>query len=234
VKASLFNNAMIASFEVFYYKFRDLQVDFFNSQQFAFVTENAGGSETYGAELQADYATPIDGLIVGGSFGYLESKFTDFDSFCFVGQRPDQGCTLLPGQNEANIRQNLKGNTRPGAPKWSGHAYATYDRPIGDAMVIGFTANVQYKSRTILSATNPTATYKAYFTFDANVHVGSSDGKWQLALIGKNISDKLAIRGAGNVPGTGGNTGTAEGFGGDLSGGAIRGRQVELELQWRY
>ena len=234
VKASLFNNSMIASFEVFFYSFRDLQVDFFNSQQFAFVTENAGGSETYGAEVQADWATPIDGLTVGGSLGYLESKFTDFDSFCFVGQRPDQGCTLLPGQNEANVRQNLKGNTRPGAPKWSGHAYASYDRPIGDSLVIGIVGNLQYKSRTILSATNPTATYKPYVTFDANVHVGSSDGKWQVALISKNLNDELAIRGAGNVPGTGGNTGTAEGFGGDQSGGAIRGRQVELEVQWRY
>ena len=234
VKASLFENSMLASFEVFYYKFRDLQVDFFNSQQFAYVTENAGGSETYGAEFQADWATPIDGLVLGGSLGYLESKFTDFESFCFVGQRPDQGCTLLPGQNEANVRQNLKGNTRPGAPKWSGHVYAAYDRPINEGLVFGIVGNLQYKSKTILSSTDPTATYKAYVTYDANVHIASSDGKWQVALIGKNLSDKLAIRGAGNVPGTGGNTGTAEGFGGDLSGGAIRGRQVELEFQWRY
>ncbi len=148
-----------------------------------------------------------------------------------MGQRPDQGCTLLPGQNEANVRQNLKGNTRPGAPKWSGHTYASYERPIGDSLVIGLVGNLQYKSRTILSATNPTATYKPYVTFDANVHVGSSDGKWQVAVISKNLNDELAIRGAGNVPGTGGNTGTAEGFGGDQSGGAIRGRQVELEVQ---
>lgn len=234
VKAALFDNSAIASFEVFYYKFRDLQVDFFNSQQFAFVTENAGGSETYGAELQIDWATPVEGLTLGGSLGYLESKFTNFQSFCFVGQRPDQGCTLLPGQNEANVRQNLKGNTRPGAPKWSGHVVAMYERPITDALVFGITGNLQYKSRTILSATDPNATYKAYVTYDANIRIGSADGKWQVAFIGKNLADKLAIRGAGNVPGTGGNTGTTEGFRGDLSGGAIRGRQLELEFLWRH
>jgi iron complex outermembrane receptor protein len=234
VKASLFENSMLASFEIFYYEFTDLQVDFFNSQQFAFVTENAGGSETYGAELQIDYATPIEGLTVSGSIGYLESKFTEFEAFCFVGQTPAQGCAFGPGQTEAQLRQDLKGNTRPGAPKWSGFVAANYERPFANNLLLGVSSNLQFKSKSILSSSDPNATYKSYSTLDANVRVGTQDGKWQLALIGKNLTDKLAIRGAGNVPGTGGNTGTNEGFRGDLSGGAIRPRQIELELTFRY
>ncbi len=56
---------MLASLEVHYYKFRGLQVDFFNDAQFAFVTSNAGGSQTYGAEVQVDWATPVEGLFIG-------------------------------------------------------------------------------------------------------------------------------------------------------------------------
>jgi outer membrane receptor protein involved in Fe transport len=235
IKTSLFENSMLASFEVFYYKFRDLQVDFFNSQQFAFVTENAGGSETYGAELQVDWATPIEGLTLSGSLSYLESKFTDFQSFCFVGQTPAQGCgPLLPGQTETDLRQNVAGNTRPGAPKWSGFLAFNFERPVGNNLLFGLTGNVQYKSKTVLSANDPNATYGSYATVDGNIRVGTQDGKWQLALIGKNLTDKLAIRSAGNVPGTGGNTGTNEGFRGDLTGGAIRPLQIELELTYRY
>ncbi len=235
IKSALFDRSMLASFEVFYYKFRDLQVDFFNSQQFAFVTENAGGSETYGAELQIDWATPVDGLTVSGSIGYLESKYTSFEAFCFVGQRPADGCgPLQPGQTETDLRQNLEGNTRPGAPKWSGYVAANYERPISNNLLIGFTGNVQYRSKTGLSPNDPLARYKSYTTLDANVRVGTQDGRWQLALIGKNLTDKLAIRGANNVPGTGGNTGTDEGFRGDLSGNAIRPRQIELELTYQY
>lgn len=235
VKASLFENSMLASFEVFYYKFSDLQVDFFNSQQFAFVTENAGGSETYGAELQIDWATQIDGLTLSGSLGYLESKYTTFEAFCYVGQTPADGCgPLQPGQTETDLRQDLKGNTRPGAPKWSGYVAANYERPFGRNLVFGMTANLQFRSKTGLSANDPSATYKGYETLDANVRIGTQDGKWQLAFIGKNLTDKLAIRGATNVPGTGGNTGTAEGFRGDLTGFAIRPRQYELELTYRY
>ncbi len=96
------------------------------------------------------------------------------------------------------------------------------------------TANLQFKSKTVLSSSRPNATYDSYVTLDANVRVGTQDEKWQLAFIGKNLTDKLAIRGAGNVPGTGGNTGTDQGFGGDLAGGAIRPMQLELELMYRF
>jgi iron complex outermembrane receptor protein len=234
VKASLFDNSMLASFEVFFYKFRDLQVDFFNSQQFAFVTENAGGSETYGAELQVDWATPVEGLTLSGSIGYLKSEFTSFENFCYTGQTPADGCVPEPGQNEAQVRQDLAGNTRPGAPEWSGFVAANYERPLPGALVLGISANAQFKSETVLSASDPEATYEAYQTYDANVRIGTQDGRWQLSFIGKNLSDELAIRGAGVVPGTGGNTSTDAGFRGDLQGGAIRGRQLELELQFRY
>lgn len=235
VKASLLDNSMLVTFEVFYYEFDDLQVDFFNSQQFAYVTENAGGSETYGGEFQAEWATPIEGLTVMGSIGYLKSEYTSFENFCYVGQTPAEGCgPLAPGQNEADLRQDLKGNTRPGAPEWSGFLAAVYERQIGGNLLLGLSANMQYKDETVLSSSDPNAVYESYTTYDAAIRLSTLDQKWQLAVIGKNLDDELAIRGAGNVPGTGGNTGTDEGFRGDLSGGAIRGKQVELELTWNF
>ncbi len=234
MKGSFFDGSMLATFEVFFYDFEDLQVDFFNSQQFAFVTENAGGSETYGAEFQADWATPVEGLILSGSIGYLKSEFTEFENFCYTGQTPAQGCgPLQPGQVETDLRQDLKGNTRPGAPEWSGFVAANYERELGAGLMFGITANLQYKDETVLSSSDPNAVYESYTTWDANVRIGGVDGKWQLALIGKNLSDELAIRGAGLTPGTGGNTGTTEGFRSDFRGGAIRGRQVELEFRYK-
>ena len=62
----------------------------------------------------------------------------------------------------------------------------------------------------------------------------TQDGRWQLAFIGKNLTDEQAFRGAGDVPETGGNTGTGEGFRGDYSGGVIRPKQIELELTWQF
>jgi iron complex outermembrane recepter protein len=233
-KAYLFDGSMLASFEVFYYKFEDLQVDFFNTAQFAYITSNAGGSETKGAELQIDWAAPVEGLTLSGSVGYLISEFTEFDSFCYTGQTPEQGCVLPPGGVETDARQNLEGNTRPNAPKWSGFLAADYERAVSTNLILGVTANMQYKTKLGLIATDPEAVQSGYQTYDANVRLRTADERWQLAFIGKNLTDKRAFRSAGAVPSTGGNTGTAEGFRSDLSGVAIRPRQYELELTWRY
>ena len=235
VKASVLENSMLVTFEVFYYEFEDLQVDFFNSQQFAYVTENAGGSETYGGELQAEWATPLKGLTVLGSLGYLKSEYTSFLNLCYVGPTPAQGSgSPAPGQNEADLRQDLKGNTRPGAPEWSRFSAAVYERQVAANLLLGVTVNMEYKDETVLRSSDSNAVYESYTTHDASIRLRALDQKWQLALIGKNLGDELAIRGAGNAPGTGGNTGTDEGFRGDLRGGAIRGKQVELELTWNF
>lgn len=233
-RAIVLDGSMLLSFDAFYYDFKDLQVDFFNSAQFAFITSNAGGSITRGAELQFDWATPMEGLSLSGSVGYLDSYFTDFMSFCFTGQTLEQGCVLPPGGVETDAAQNLKGNTRPNAPKWSGFLALDYERAITERLLFGATANMQFKSAVKLIATDPVPEQGAYQTFDANVRIATTDGKWQLAFIGRNLTDKNAFRSAGAVPGTGGNTGTAEGFRSDLQGVAIRPRQLLLELTWRF
>ena len=151
-----------------------------------------------------------------------------------MGQTPAQGCTLQPGQTETDLRQNLAGNTRPGAPRWSGFVAANYERPLGNNLLFGITTNLQFRGETVLNANQPDATFSSYVTLDANIRVGTQNGNWQLSVIGKNLTDKLAIRGAANVPGTGGNTGTVEGFAGDLQGFGIRPLQVELELLYRF
>jgi len=234
-KATLLDGSMLLTFEAFYYEFDDLQVDFFNSAQFAYVTTNAGGSITRGAELQVDWATPVDGLMVSGSLGFLRSYFTDFESFCYTGQTLEQGCILPPPPAvETDASQNLKNNTRPNAPKWSGFIAVDYERALTQNLVFGVTANMQFRTDLKLSATDPAAVQDGYETYDANIRLATADGKWQLAFIGKNLTDEYAFRSAGNVPGTGGNTGTPEGFRSDLQGVAIRPRQYELELTWRY
>ena len=182
-----------------------------------------------------EWATPIDGLFASGSIGYLESVFTDFESFCATGQTAAQGCILPPPPAvETDAFQNLDGNDRPGAPEWSGFFALNYERPLGDSMIFGLTGNLQFRGDYGLQATDPTAIQDGFQTFDANIRVGSNDGKWQVALIGKNLTDEYAFRSAGNVPGTGGNTGTAEGFPSDLQGTAIRPKQVELEFSYNF
>lgn len=76
---------------------------------------NAGSSEMYGFEVSGSYATPIEGLQLDASFGYLETEFTDFPFAAGSG-------TLFG---------NLKGNEFPTAPNFTASFGLSYSHSSG-------------------------------------------------------------------------------------------------------
>jgi outer membrane receptor protein involved in Fe transport len=234
VKASLFDDTLSLEFEAYRYKFKDLQIDFFNSPTFAFITENAGGSTTTGAEIQFTWVPKqVEGLTLTGSLAYNEASYSDFIAPCYAGQRPSQGCTIFnPGQLP---KQQLGGQTRPLAPKWSGTLGLDYERPLGNGLQVGLSTNVKFKSKYLLGAfNNPYDVQKGFTTLDASLRFGDEDGHWELAVIGKNLTNKYALVSSGDTPSTGGGTGTEQGFVADRFGTPIIGRTIEIQLTWRY
>jgi outer membrane receptor protein involved in Fe transport len=233
LKGSLFDDTLEFEFEVYQYDFDDLQIDFFNSPSFAFITTNAGGSKTDGAELQLSWAPPVEGLVVHGALAYNNSEYTDFLAPCYAGQRPSQGCTIqIPGQVP---QQQIAGTDRALAPKFSGYLGADYERTVFGNLLLGLTLNYQFKDDHHLNAFgHPADRQNAYETLDAAIRLGSQDRRWQLAFIGRNITDEYALLASGDTPSTGGGTGTEGGFPADRTGTPIVGETYQLELTVRY
>ena len=232
IKAGFFDNAVQVEIEAYRYEFDDLQIDFFNSPTFAFITTNAGGSTTTGAEVQAGWTTPVDGLFLAGGVAYNDAEYTDFIAPCYAGQKPSEGCTIfVAGQVP---QQDLDGNERALAPEWTGFAAANFDRAIGNGYRLGVTTNVQYKSEHMLSAFgHPADRQDSYVVLDAALRFGRDDGSWEIAVIGKNVTDEYALVGSGDTPSTGGGTGTESGFVADRTGTPILSRTIELSLTIR-
>ena len=234
IKASLLDNTVRLELEGYHYSFRNLQIDFFNSPTFAFITENAGGAKTDGAELQVTWAPKeVEGLTLNGSVAYNIAKYTDFIAPCYAGQTPAGGCNIFtPGQVP---KQQLGGQTRALAPKFSAVLGADYSMPVGNGMMFGISTNVVYKSKYLLGGfNNPYDVQKGFATLDAALRFGSEDDKWQISLIGKNLTKKYALVSSGDTPSTGGNTGTALGFSADRFGTPIQSRTLEIQLTYRY
>ena len=234
VKASLFDNTLSLEFEAYHYKFKDLQIDFFNSPAFAYITENAGSAKTDGVELQATWAPrEVEGLTVSGSLAYNVSKYGDFIAPCYAGQTPALGCSIFAAGQVP--KQQLAGETRALAPKISGLIGFDYQRPVGNGLMFGLGANVVYKSKYRLGAfNNPVDVQKGFATLDAALRFGSESGNWQFAVIGKNLFEKYALVASGDTPSTGGFTDTAAGFSADRTGTPIMPRTIELQFTWRY
>ena len=235
VKASLLDGAMTVEFEVYDYDFEDLQIDFFNSPTFAFITTNAGASTTTGGELNVTWAPPgVDGLILSGAIIYNEGEYDDFIAPCYAGQTPALGCDvpILPGEAP---KQQLGGSRRGLAPKWAGYLAADYDIAVADNLLLGFSANVQFKGKHQLSEFGfPFAFQDSYETLDASIRLGSQDERWQVAIIGKNLTDEYALVFSGDNPSTGGGTGTPGGFLADQRGTPIFPRTIAAELTLRF
>jgi outer membrane receptor protein involved in Fe transport len=234
VKARLFDDTVNVELEAYHYSFRNLQIDFFNSPTFAFITENAGGAKTDGAEIQVTWAPrQVQGLTLNASLAYNSAKYTHFIAPCYAGQRPSQGCNIFnPGQVP---KQELGGQPRALAPKFSGVIGADYEAPVGNGLKFGVSGNAVFKSNYRLGGfNNPADVQKGFATFDASLRFGDEADHWQIAVIGKNLTNKYALVGSGDTPSTGGFTGTENGFSADRTGTPIQPRTVEIQLTWRY
>ncbi len=233
IKSTLADNQLRLNLTLFTYDYSDLQVDFFNSPIFAFQTLTAD-ARTRGVEVDFEYApAAVEGLNLRGSINYTDAEYTDFPQApCYAGQTIAQGCTLVGG---ISARQNLTGAPLSVAPEWTGTLGAAYTTPVGSNLELGFNADARYSGNYLASGFgNPLSEQDSYVTLDAGVRIGADDGNWQVALIGKNLTNQFFVTGAVDGPSTGSGTGTAAGVRADQLGFGNLPRTVMVELTKRF
>ncbi len=237
IKSTLMDNQLRLNLNVYSYKYRDLQVDFFNSPIFAFQTLTAD-ARTKGAEFEFEFAPrSLDGFSVHGSINYNRARYTNFPlAPCYAGQRPGEGCNLALNAATNNFtRQNLNGAPLSVAPEWTGTLGANYDAEIGNGLKFGMSADARYSDSYIASGFgNPDSRQGSYVNLDASVRFGASDDKWQIALIGKNLTNRFYVTGVVDGPSTGSGTGTPAGIHADQLGFATLPRTVVLQVSTRF
>lgn len=233
VKSTLADNQLRLNATLFSYDYNDLQVDFFNSPIFAFQTLTAD-ARTRGVEIDFEYAPySVPGLNVRGSINYTDAEYTDFAGApCYAGQTIAEGCTLIGG---ISARQDLSGAPLSVAPEWTGTFGAAYDVPVGDTMELGLSFDARFSDNYLPSGFgNPLSEQDSYVTLDAGIRFGADDRNWQIAIIGKNLTNKFFVTGVVDGPSTGVGTGTAAGIKADQLGFGSLPRTVQVEFTKRF
>lgn len=232
-KSTLADGQLRLNSTLYWYTFKDLQVDFFNSPSFAFITLNAGKARTRGVEIETEYApTWLAGLTLRGSVAFNDAKYLDFIAPCWAGQTLAQGCsaaTPVP-ETAGTPGQDISGRPTTVAPKWSTSYGFNYEREIagfnwGAALDGVFSSD--YLASTIAS---PHTKRDSYATLNLSTHIGTSDGRWDLAVIAKNLTNELIVSGGGDAPSTpvGGNPFA------DQIGLTSNPRTVAMQLTFKY
>jgi iron complex outermembrane recepter protein len=204
IKSTLLDRQLRLNATVYSYEYDDLQVDFFNSPTFAFITLNAGKATTQGLEFDAEYAPfNLGGLTLRGTLAYNEAEYDDFIAPCWAGQTAAQGCnTVVPGTN-GTPGQDITGQPTAMAPEWSASFGINYDGMMANGMSYGIGIDGIYSDEYNASGfANPNAMRDSYTTLNASIYLGGRDDLWELQLLGKNLTDEHIVSGVVDGPST--------------------------------
>ena len=190
VKATLLDNTLTGSLTAFRYKYDGLPLTSLialSATAVTFVTQNAASTITRGVEFESTWR-PTTGFTVRGSASYDQAWFEEFDAAqCYTGQTLAQGC--IPAPVTGAKTQNLSGRPLYRAPKWLVTAGAGYDFNLTGQLRLGVNADLHYTSAYYTGLNlNPLSHQDGFTTENAGVHL--SNDKWEIALIGRNLSNR--------------------------------------------
>ena len=230
VKAALFDHALRVNLAGYIYDIHDLQIASETNGQSNI--NNAGAVNIKGVEADFIYKAPVRGLSIHGSVAYNHGVYVTYtDAPCYNGETIAQGCTIVNG----NAAQNLSGTQLDRAPELNLSGGYEYERAVGHGLIFGLSTDVSYSSSYLTDATeNPEGREPAYVLVDSTVRISTDDGRWEWALIGRNLTDRHYWVASFNAPFTGSGTGTAAGMPGDQAASVSRGREIMLRISFKY
>lgn len=206
-KGEFLNGALFVDLNAFFYKFSDLQVNAYNPTLVAYTTTNVGSVRQRGVELQAKFeATPDFNL--RANLAYTHNRFRDFIGQCYSYRYPagdttspaPAGCQFRPGTRI--LEQDFEGKAPARSPDWAGSFGATYGF---DASSIGrfeLSGDAYYSSSYFASETMaPSTKQPAFWRLNAAINLTADDDRWNIGLVGRNLTNKYYILYAADATG---------------------------------
>ena len=159
------------------------------NDSFSGITTNAGAADFFGVELEGrailaqDTGVDGDSFIADFALGWIDAEY---DEFITAVTDPVTGATSLQDVSDQRVIQNT--------PKWSTNLRLSYNRPtelFGNGGTLTVFGSWSYKSLTHqFEVANQFLDQPGYSLFDASIVWISDDGRYEIGLHGKNLTDK--------------------------------------------
>jgi len=173
---------------VYRLEFRNLQAGQYVNG--VLLTKNAGEARSQGVEVST--AADFEHFRFTLAGAYNDAKYTDYPGTACTQAQIDAGCV------NGVTPVNGAGRTFAFVPKWSGQATLNWWTPVGPDLKFSATAAVQYSSSYFVDSGtfNPFfGLQEAYTKIDLRLELGDMDGRWFIAVIGKNLTDEITSSG---------------------------------------
>lgn len=247
-KGDFFDRRLRLSSAAFAYDFRNLQVTTYDAATIAFNINNAGKVKQRGAELEATYkANNI--LTLRSAVTYVRNRFGNFTSQCYGYNIPAaqaltaaappscsfvlnaDGSRRLNASGAAILQQVLDGRAPARSPEWSGNAGFTVELPMMGDKLVTLTGDAIYSDSYFAGDTfSPASLQSSFWRFNSSIRLAREDQRWELALIGRNLTNKYYLLFAGDRTG-GASVPLALG---EQRGVVARGREITMQASLRF
>lgn len=204
------------------------------TQQGLVQTVNAGKSRNRGLEGDLSWRTPVSGLTLNAAVGYSNARYLNFTTSCYPGQSIAAGCTLAP-KNGVFTVQDLAGERMVHAPDLTTTVGALWETPLSSTFRLRTSFDAAYTSKYPTFSTQPPGSYGGgYWLLNGSIAL-LSDGGFDLAVIGNNLTNKYYYLSTSPVIATGSGTGTAgPTVSPDLIASLNQGRQIMFRITHKF
>ncbi len=181
-KSTWLDGAAELNATVFFTEYDDLQVSIYDGAV-GFNVGNAAKAETQGIEIDGRIRL-TEQLTLSGALAFLDFEFVDFkNGQCNQGEVPDSPVdpTLC----------DYTGKTNQYVADWSGNISLDYYRLLSGGLAVRSTLDIIFTddynpSQTLDSAMDQ----DGYSKINARIALSDADDVWELALVGKNLTDE--------------------------------------------
>lgn len=200
VKTQAASGRADASVDFFYTDYKNLQTSAFDGR-IGFNVGN-GSAEVRGVEFAGRWR-PFSSLVLKASMAALDFKWKKYDGQCYydlsvatggLGNAVDNQGNPIPGNC------NYAGKDNQLAPHFTGVLSAEHTAHLG-TLALTTTLDVVHSSSYLESLNlDPMLTQKAFTKLNARIGLGDEYDRWQVAVVGKNLTDKTTVSFAADAP----------------------------------
>jgi len=191
IKSELLDNRLRLNAAAFVYQLEDQQLTAVGGTTNTARLLNADQTDGYGFEVDAEFAA-TDSIYLTAGLSYNNTEIDDPNLSVNVCGSP---CGPTDPLN-ADGRAIIDGNSLPQAPEWIANFTARYTRPWGDSGEFFAITDWAYRSEANFFLSESTS-FNDDDLLEGGLRLGyaSLDGKWDVALFGRNITDDESLTG---------------------------------------
>jgi iron complex outermembrane receptor protein len=174
-------------------EFDDMQTSQFDGQ-LSFNVTNAGQALVQGLEVDGRWAL-FDNVLLRGGVAFIDFEYTDFkNSQCYFGQVDNIG------PNNDSIC-DATGARREFTPETQGNLGLDYTLEFSGGLKLVSTLDLIYSSDYLTTPSlDPKFKQDSYVKVNARIALSGNDDLWEIALVGKNLTDESIVSYANGLP----------------------------------